>query len=601
MGIETISGQCLVAGAAQGALLVSNTGLSFWGGVDPTTGVIVDQHHPLKGETVTGKILALPSGRGSCSGSGALLELLLNNKEPAALVFSELEEILTLGVVVAEVMFNRSIPVLFLSQQAFSRLQTGVSGSVDDDELRLFHQGSALEAPDSVASIIETPAVETTLTEGSPARSAGYQMDLDESDHAMLDGALGKASQVAMQILTRMAVIQGADKLIDITQAHIDACVYHGPSSLRFARRLVDWDAQVRVPTTLNSISVDKRRWKAQGVDVGFGQSASQLGDAYVDMGASASFTCAPYLLETAPVAGEQIVWAESNAVMFANSVLGARTQKYPDFLDVCIALTGRAPSVGCHLDSGRRPTICVEVTAISNADDSFWPLLGYHIGLHTGNELPMIYGLEGSGPSMDDLKAFSAAFATTSSTPMFHMMGVTPEASQADQLCKAIGVANTVIQVTSTELLRSWRELNTATESAVDMVCLGNPHFSLTECAALAALCAERVKHSSTEIMVTMGRAIHQQAMAQGHISCLEEFGVEFVTDTCWCMISDPVIPSSARTLMTNSGKYAHYGPGLVGRTFRFGGLADCVEAACSGQRTAGPPFWLENSTAAV
>src|SRR5690606_15440457 len=116
--------------------------------------------------------------------------------------------------------------------------------------------------------------------------------------------------------------------LLDITQAHIDGCIYTGPASLRFARQLADWGGRVKVPTTLNSISVDQRRWRQLGVDVAFGEPASQLADAYVEMGARASFTCAPYLLDSAPRLGEQIVWAESNAVVYANSVLGARTLK---------------------------------------------------------------------------------------------------------------------------------------------------------------------------------------------------------------------------------------------------------------------------------
>ncbi len=118
----------------------------------------------------------------------------------------------------------------------------------------------------------------------------------------------------------------------------------------------MQWGATLRVPTTLNSISVDQRRWRELGIDPTLGEPASALGDAYMAMGAQLSFTCAPYLLDSAPKAGEQIVWAESNAVVYANSVLGARTLKYPDYLDICIALTGRAPLIGCHLNAHYAP-----------------------------------------------------------------------------------------------------------------------------------------------------------------------------------------------------------------------------------------------------
>jgi len=579
-----VLGKSLVSGSAHGTLLVCNTGLSFWGGVDPITGIIIDQHHPLRGECVSGKVLALPGGRGSCSGSGTLLELMLNNMEPAALVFTEAEEILTLGVVVAEQLFDRSIPVLLISRQSLEQLRSGIEVAVAGSQLRTLDQFGRANS--------ESSSVDTNPLSGN-------QLSLSKSDQSMLAGDHGKAAQVAMQIVARMAEIQGAVKLIDVQQAHIDACVYHGSSSLQFARRLVEWGARVRIPTTLNSLSVDKQRWRCQGVSPDFGEPASQLGDAYVEMGAKPGFTCAPYLLDSAPSCGDQIVWAESNAVMYANSVLGARTQKYPDFLDICIALTGRAPATGCHLDSGRQPTIRVEVSAVVNADDSFWPLLGYHIGMHTAHKLPVIFGLEHSTPSTDDLKAFSAAFATTSSTPMFHMIGVTPEALSDDlQAVSADGAMKTV-SVGLADLHSSWISLNTAIgntidEAAVDLICLGNPHFSLTECQRLASLCAGRVKSKSTGVMVTMGREVYQMAREKGCIQQLEDFGVQFVSDTCWCMLNEPVIPATARILMTNSGKYAHYGPGLVDRLFYFGSLPDCVDVACSGSQPDKAPDWL-------
>ncbi len=410
----------------------------------------------------------------------------------------------------------------------------------------------------------------------------------------MLDGELGDATQLAMQIILRIAHIQGAEKLINVCQAHIDACVYHGPSSLEFADQLVKRGAKVRIPTTLNAISIDERRWKKHGVNANIGEAASQLGRAFVAMGAQPSFTCAPYLLSTVPAFGDQIVWAESNAVMFANSVIGARTQKYPDFLDIFVALTGRAPASGSHLDNGRDPTVCIKVEQTKSPDDAFWPLLGYYIGLIASNDLPLIYGLESAQPSMDDLKAFSAAFATTSSAPMFHMHGVTPEANDANRFCRANNLFDNAKRVTTDALLECFRELNTAPTQVVDMICLGNPHFSIDECARLAALCDGKTKNPQVRLLVTLGRQVHDAASTKGYVKRLESFGVEFITDTCWCMITEPVIPASARNLMTNSGKYAHYGPALVQRDMHFGNLSDCVKAACTGVYAMVDPPWL-------
>jgi predicted aconitase/predicted aconitase with swiveling domain len=561
----------LVAGDAQGELLSAMVGLSFWGGVDPQTGVVIDQHHPLCGESLAGRVLAIPSGRGSCSGSGVLLELILNGHAPAAIVICEREEILTLGALVAEVVFEQSIPVLRIEREVFERLGEHRYARVAGSSLQLLHE------PPNRNWQPETAQRESN--EDTTVR-------LDAVDEAFLSGQHGKAAQVAMRLLLRMAAVQEAEAFMDVTQVHIDGCIYTGPASLRFAEMLVEWGAHVRVPTTLNSISVDKRRWRAQGVAQDLGVPASALADAYLAMGAQPSFTCAPYLLESAPRFGEQVGWAESNAVVYANSVIGARTMKYPDYLDACIALTGRAPLAGCHLDAGRRATLALEVEMPTGADDAFWPLLGYCCGSVCGTEIPLIRGLETSAAGPDELKAFGAAFATVAAAPMFHIAGVTPEAVEQHP--------ERQVRIGSSELRQAWQVLNTAASLEVGLISLGNPHFSLEECARLAALVRGRTKSANVAVVVTCGRAVHEAASRAGHVEVAEAFGVQFVTDTCWCMLGEPVIPAAVRTLMTNSGKYAHYAPGLVGRDVRFGSMAACVEAACSGKARQEPPAWL-------
>ena len=331
-------------------------GLSFWGGVDPFTGEVIDRHHPLSGQKLAGRVLAIPSGRGSCTGSSVMMELLSGEHAPSALVLAEADEILTLGVLVAELLFQRSIAVLCIGHAAFTRLRGQAYARLDGERLQLYPQRPADARPTGV----------TALHQQQPFASA---LQLSESDRALLDGRQGKAAQVAMQLVLRMAELQGASELLDVTQAHIDGCIYTGPASLRFAEQLVAWGARVRVQTTLNSISVDQRRWRALGIDAAFGEPASALGDAYMAMGAQLSFTCAPYLLDSAPARGEQIVWAESNAVVYANSVLAARTLKYPDYLDICIALTGRAPKVGCHLDEQRMASLQIELPELAELD----------------------------------------------------------------------------------------------------------------------------------------------------------------------------------------------------------------------------------------
>ena len=576
-GTSSLAGRSLVDGAAVAPLLYAEVGLSFWGGVDPFSGEVIDRHHPLSGECLAGRVLAIPSGRGSCTGSSVLMELISNGHAPAALVLAEADEILTLGVLVAQTLFQRSLPVLCIGKEAFGQLRGKAFARVDGTGLSLYDS-----TPD------DTPAPRNDR----PTEDAHSSIELTAHDRALLDGSQGKAAQVAMQIVLRMAHIQGAKYLVDITQAHIDGCIYTGPASLRFAQQLVAWGAKVRVPTTLNSISVDQRRWRELGIDPALGVPASALGDAYMAMGAQLSFTCAPYLLDSAPKAGEQIVWAESNAVVYANSVLGARTLKYPDYLDICIALTGRAPLIGCHLEDQRKARLHIEVPPLSNLDDSFYPLLGYHIGALAGSRIPLVSGLQQQHPNLDDLKAFGAAFATTSAAALFHIAGVTPEALDPTRV---IDGPLPVLKLSLEELRLSWQELNSARDARVDVVSLGNPHFSLSEFARLASLCQGRHRHPDVVLAITCGRTVLEQARVAGHIAVIEAFGAVIISDTCWCMLGEPVIPPAARNLMTNSGKYAHYAPGLVGRKVHFASLAECVDAACSATASGRLPQWLQ------
>lgn len=553
-----------IAGDAQGPLLVSDVELSFWGGIDPATGQILDRHHPLCGETLTGHILAVPGGRGSCSGSGVLLELLLNGKGPRALILQRPDEILLFGVILAEEMFGRSIPVFVVDATVFQQLH-------DADSARIEGAGLWLNEAECARAEHVASVGEVTLSDG---------------DRHMLAGHDGPAAQAAMRIILRMAEAQGAASLQDVTQVHIDGCQYTGPASLAFAERLRDMGGRVKVPTTLNAVSVDLRRWRAQGVEPTFGHVAEALARAYLDMGARESFTCAPYLLETAPAFGEQIAWGESNAVAYANSVLGARTAKYPDYLDACVALTGRAPFSSGHTDAGRKPSVHVRVSLPQDHDDSLFPLLGYVIGAEVRDAVPLVTGLEGANPTQDDLKSFAAAFATTSSAAMFHIAGVTPEAHQH-------ALPDQKVDIGLDKIARAWASLNSGTPDQVDLVSLGNPHFSITELRSLAQHIQGKHTSEPVKLVVTIGRDILQAADAEGLRGVLEAAGVAFVTDTCWCMIQEPVIPKSTKVIATNSAKYAHYGPGLTGRPFCFRSLEDCVRLAL-GAKVASGPAWL-------
>jgi cis-L-3-hydroxyproline dehydratase len=571
--VSTLHGKALIAGHASGDVLQANTGLSFMGGVDASSGRVIDVHHPLCGQSVAGKVLCIPSGRGSCSGSLVIFELLMNGHAPAALVFRHKETILTLGVLIAGELFQRGIPVVQLDEAGFAALAGVSHARVDGDRVE------ATEGPVTVVPGFTLP------------RPDPEDFALSDLDRQFLAGEFGEAARVAMRIVLQTAQIEGAVELVDVDMAHLDGVFYQGPAGLQFARKLCDLGARVRVPTTMNAICVDRRQWRAQGVAEVVGKASDALADAYLEMGAKPTYTCAPYLLKPVPKAGQNIAWGESNAVVFANSVLGARTLKYPDYLDILVALTGRAPAADCYLDRGRRATIQLDLPPLSDLDDLFFPLLGYHIGKIATNEIPLICGLESHAVSHDDLKAFGAAFATTSAAPMFHMLGITPEASTA---AAVLGAEVRVVKVTLHDLAETWEELNIARTPDVDLVSLGNPHFSLTEIAALARLCEGRRIADGVRLIVTCGRDVHAQAKAAGLIDTIRTFGGEVLNDTCWCFIGEPVVPPFVRTIATNSGKYAHYGPPAVGKDFHFASLAACVEAACTGAIDMTPPRWL-------
>lgn len=560
---QSISARSILSGSADGPIIATEEALSFWGGVDPATGRVIDVHHPLHGLCLTGGILMMPSSRGSCTGSGVLLDMALTGRAPAALVFSEAEDVLTLGALIAAEMFGKSLPVLRLSRDAFKALSQAKTARISD---------TAIEA-DGLAIPVAPPA--TTA------------LDLSDDDRAMLDGRDGIAVQQAMRIIAAMAAQQGAEKLIDVVQGHIDGCIYASPANLTFAEKMADMGAKVRVPTTMNAISVDRANWQAQDVPESFGDPAARLADAYVRMGCRPTFTCSPYLLDSAPKSGEAIAWAESNAVIFANTVLGARTAKHPDFLDLCIALTARAPLSGVYLDAPRKATRVIDVELPDNIDDAFWPLIGYLAGKAAPDRIPLLRGLASARPSRDDLKALCAAFGTTSASPMLHMEGVTPEAEGA-----AAKDADRMT-ITRADMAAAWSLLNDGPEE-VELVAIGSPHASLEECRALATAFDGRKRDSNVAVIVTAGRDAITAARDEGLLARLEESGIQVLPDLCWCSISEPVFPTKTRALMTNSGKYAHYGPGLSGRAVRFSNLADCVEAALTGRVPARLPAWL-------
>ncbi len=553
----------ILAADAKGEVLVCDEGLSFWGGVDPDTGRVIDAHHPAHDQALAGRVVLMPTSRGSCSGSGVLLQLALSGHAPAALVFHEAEEILTLGALIAARMFDRPLAVLHLSSESYAALAQERLAEVTGDRLR--------------AGALDLPLVPVTQGE----------LALDAGDRARLEGAAGRSVQLAQEVLGTMAAVQGAARLIDVSRGHIDGCILAHDANLIFAETMAEVGAKVAIPTTINAISVDRQGWQGRGVPPVFGDKASRLADAYVRMGAAPSFTCAPYQGVSVPDRGEVIGWSESNAVIYANSVLGARTAKHPDYLDLFIAMTGRAPETGVYLDANRQAEVVIEIDAPDGADDALWPLLGWLAGLRAPDRVPLLRGLAGLRPTPDDLRALCAAFGTTSASALLHVAGVTPEG----HLPPRPGAP--VLRITQADIARSWAEFNQGPE-AVELIAIGSPHASLSELRAFDTALAGRSCAAHVAAILTVGRDVLEAARAEGLLARLEAAGAQVIPDLCWCSITEPVFPPAARTLMTNSGKYAHYAPGLSARAVRFGSIAACAQAAVTGRAETAPPAWL-------
>ena len=545
-------------------IVVCDEGLSFWGGVDPDTGVIIDIHHPNCGEKLSGKIVLMPTSRGSCSGSGVLLQLAQNGNAPAALIFRETEDVLTLGAMIAERLFDKNIAVLRLVPKIYNLLSEEKSAKIDNLKLHFSN---------TIINLFQ-PAID--------------EIHLSNSDKKMLAGVNGEATKIAMEVLCLMAAAQNADKLIDVSRGHIDGCILAHDANLHFAEKMLDMGANVIIPTTINAISVDRENWKSQGVAPDLGGKASRLADAYVKMGAYPTFTCAPYLLDEKPSKGEVIGWSESNAVIYANSVIGARTQKHPDYLDLFIAMTGRTPHTGVYLEKNRQPVCEIQVALPSNFDDAIWPMIGWLAGHKSPNGIPVLNGLEDILISNDDLKALCAAFGTTSAAPMIHIKGHTPES----ELQSAKDAKYTTIM--PNDLLNLWQNFKNG-NNKIDLVAIGSPHASTSECLKFLELLEENNERVTVPTILTIGRETLSNLDHQGSLNKLSKLGVQVIPDICWCSITEPVFPPKAKSLLTNSGKYAHYGEGLTGRNVRFGSLSDCALAAMTGYVDDEFPDWLK------
>jgi predicted aconitase len=408
---------------------------------------------------------------------------------------------------------------------------------------------------------------------------------LEPVDKALLAGEFGPAARRAMRLLQRYGEALGAPRFIDIASAHIDGCLYHGPSGLDFARAFLEPGARVRVPTSLNVMAVDLVHPEHHEAGAQLAGPQRELLQAYLDLGCTPTLTCAPYQRLPRPAFGEHVAWAESNATVFVNSCLGARSDRYGDFTDLCAALTGRVPYAGLHRDRNRRARLVLRVPGRRDCGldrDLYFACLGYALGEIAGDRVALI---EGAPPdaSEDELKALGAAAASSGAVALFHVAGVTPEAKVPEAVLDPDAPAEEVELAASALRAVAGRLCRAALGEPVAALCAGTPHFSLAEFRRLAAAVTGRRAADGVDVLVSTSREIAARVEEAAWAAPLRDFGVRLVVDTC-TYLTPPVL-GGAGLVVTPAAKWAHYAPGNIGRRAALMSLERCIRCAEHGR----------------
>lgn len=409
-------------------------------------------------------------------------------------------------------------------------------------------------------------------------------MQLSSGDRDTLSGAQGPGAQLAMQLLVNVGETLGAERLIGVSWAHVASAFDNGQANHDFAERLAAGGARVAVPTTLTACSIDTR--------ASTHASALALVELYKSMGCEAALTCAPYHTREEPGFGEQLAWCESSAVVYANSVLGARTNRYVEFLDMCAAITGRVPETGLHIAGNRKAAVLCQLVELPPewlVSDWFFQVLGIHLGRRVGNAIPAVEGLP-AATSREQLRAVGAALATTGSVNMFHAIGLTPEAATLDAAFQG-DAPGSVIEISAADLRETAAGLTRNEGEPLVAVCVGAPHFSLAEFRELDRVIQGRRIKPEIRMVASTSRAVLAELEQAGLLVTLQRAGVEIVTDRC--TYYRPAIDGCEGHVMTNSAKWAYYAPAALGVPVTFADLQTCVDSACSGHLVADTEPW--------
>ncbi|MEM4700101.1 MAG: aconitase X catalytic domain-containing protein [Candidatus Nezhaarchaeales archaeon] len=397
---------------------------------------------------------------------------------------------------------------------------------------------------------------------------------MTKEQEALLDGEGGEAKRIAMEILTALGDVYGAERLAPVSSAHISGTSYTscGDAGIDFLSKLVSQGGRFEVPATLNPVAIPLNNWRELGFPEELASKQLAILGLYRRLGAAGAVTCRPYLSGNLPYFGSRVAWAESSAVVFANSVLGARTNREGGLSALASALTGLAPLYGLYLDENRAPTALVKVEAELRSDLDC-SLLGYAIGeeLSEGG-VPLIEGLPG-WVGAEELKSMGASMATSSPIAMFHAPGRTPEAL-------AYGRAELPKHsLDGASLRRALEELSSPGGGRVDCVAIGCPHLSLEELRRVSALLEGARVKEGVRLWLFTSEAVARLAERAGYLEAIEGAGGRVLLGGC--IVHAPLRELGIERIVTNSAKAAYYCASLHGVEASLAPLRGCLKAA--------------------
>ena len=409
-------------------------------------------------------------------------------------------------------------------------------------------------------------------------------MRLTREEEEMLAGKRGWPMQKSMEILVQLGEIYEAEKMIEISHVHMpgSSVVVAGEAGTKFVEKMAGLGGKFCALTTLNTGALNFDAWEETGYPEKTYKLQRRLTDAYSAMGAVPCHTCTPYLIGNCPRRGEHLAWGESSAIAFANSVMGAYTNREGGPSALAAALTGRVPEYGYHLQENRYGHIEVTVNTKLESVDDFGGL-GYWVGTIAGSKVPVFTGIAQIGA--DEIKALGAALASSGAVALFHIVGITPEAPTREA---AFGgrKPEQALEFGAAELREARQRLNKHAGQPVSLVCIGCPHTSISEIAQIAQGLAGKKLKSGVELWITTARPMRALAERCGYTKLIEEAGGRFVIDTCPILspMAEVAKKKGYSAMATNSAKLAHYAPGQWALPTYYGGLRACLDSALSG-----------------